>query len=102
MNRILTASATKTAFYDLLYKVAQGDTEIIVTQNGKPAAALISIQELSQLKETIDILTDTPMMRQIAAGRRYYKSHRKGLSFEDIFGEPLLPPRLRKKPGASL
>ena len=90
MIKTLTASEAKTSFYNLLAKVSHGDIEVIVTRNGKPAAALISINELSQLKETIDVLTDPAMMQQIMSSRRFYRKHRKGLSFEDVFGLSLI------------
>ena len=91
MTKTFTASETKSSFYDLLSKVSNGNVEIIVTRNGKPAAVLMSVGELSQLKETIDVLSDPDMMHQVAVSNPYYKKHRHGKSFEDVFGEPLLP-----------
>jgi hypothetical protein len=36
-------------------------------------------------------------MRQIRASERYFAKGGKGLSFEDVFGEPLLPVKKRKR-----
>jgi hypothetical protein len=35
-------------------------------------------------------------MSQIAESRTFYKTKRKGLSFEDVFGEPLAPVKKRR------
>ena len=96
MTKTFTASEAKTSFFDLLAKVAKGDLEVIVTKNGKPAAALISVDELTQLKETIDVLIDPSLMKQVAASRIFYKKNRRGLAFEDVFGEPLVPRRRKR------
>ena len=39
---------------------------------------------------TDDILCDPDMMKQIKQSRRFYARGAKGLSFEDVFGEPLV------------
>jgi antitoxin YefM len=35
-------------------------------------------------------------MSQIAESRAFYKTKHKGLSFEDVFGEPLTPVKKRR------
>jgi hypothetical protein len=35
-------------------------------------------------------------MSQIAESRAFYRSKGKGLSFEDVFGEPLAPMKKRR------
>lgn len=48
------------------------------------------------LKETLDVLSDPDLLSQIAQSREFYKTKRKGLSFEDLFGEPLSPIKKRR------
>ena len=69
----------------------------IVTRNGKPAAVLLNYAEYERLKETLDVLTDSALMKQIAQSRRFYKADRTGLTFEDVFGEPLAPAKRRPR-----
>ena len=52
---------------------------------------------LERLKETVDVLSDPVLMRQIRASRRYFVKGRRGLSFEDVFGEPIAPAKRRAR-----
>lgn len=60
-----------------------------MTKNARPAAILINVDEYTRLKETVDVLSDPALMGQISQSRVFYRSKRKGLSFEDVFGKPL-------------
>lgn len=42
---------------------------VVITRNGEPAAVLISPDDLASLEETLEILSDKTLMRQIAEGR---------------------------------
>jgi hypothetical protein len=35
-------------------------------------------------------------MRQIAESRAFYQSGKQGLSFDDVFGKPITPPKKRR------
>ena len=72
----------------------------VVAKNTTPAAAAIQgaseVDEYTRLKETVDVLSDPGLMSQIAESRAFYKTKHKGLSFEDVFGEPLTPVKKRR------
>lgn len=89
MTKILPASEVKTKFYRLIDRIAVGD-EVIVTKNGRPTVAMLSAQELSSLKETLDVLGDPELMRQIRSSQREIRQGSRRYSFEEIFGEPLV------------
>jgi prevent-host-death family protein len=93
MPRTLPISEVKTRLPELVMGVAERDEEIVVTKNGRPAAMLVSYEEYQRQKETLDILSDPDMMAQIRESRRFYARGAKGLSFEDVFGEPLVKPK---------
>jgi hypothetical protein len=42
---------------------------------------------------TTDVLNDLGLLRQIEKSRAFYAAGGKGLSFENVFGEPLRPVR---------
>lgn len=89
MTKILPASEVKAKFYKLIDGVAVGD-EVIVTKNGKPTVAILNADELSSLKETLDVLSDPELMRQIRASEREIRRGARLYSFEEVFGEPLV------------
>ena len=91
MSKTLPISEVKTRLPELVAGVAEREEEIVVTKNGRPTAVLVSYKEYRRQQETLDILCDPDMMKQIRQSRRFYAKKAKGLSFEDVFGEPLAP-----------
>jgi hypothetical protein len=49
------------------------------------------------LQATRDVLNDPELMRQIRASEGFFASGAKGLSFEDVFREPLSVTRKRRR-----
>ena len=97
MTKILPISEVKARLPELVVGVLEREEEVIVTRNGRPAAMLVNIGEYERLKETLDVLSDPGLMRQIEESRAFYAAGGKGLSFEDVFGEPLRQARKRRR-----
>ena len=97
MAKTLPISEVKTRLPELVSGVEEREEEIVVTRNGKPAAVLVNFGEYERLKETLDVLSDQALMRQIRRSKQFYSKDRKGLSFEKVFGEPLHAPKGRKR-----
>ena len=95
MSKILPISEVKARLPELVTGVAEREEEIVVTRNGKPAAVLVSYDEYERLKDTLEVMGDATLMKQIRASEAYFAGGGKGMSFEDVFGEPLR--RVRKK-----
>jgi antitoxin YefM len=94
--KTLSVSEAKTRLPELVAGVQEREEEVVVTKNGRPAAVLVNVQEYARLKETLDVLSDPAVMRQIAESRAFYKAGKKGLSFEDVFGELITPAKKRR------
>ena len=97
MSRTLPLSEVKARLPELVAGVQEREEEVIVTKNGRPAAVLINVHEYERLKETLDVLSDPELLQQISQSRNFYRAGKKGLSFEDVFGEPLARPRPRRR-----
>lgn len=97
MAKILPISEVKARLPELVSRVQERDDEVVVTRNGKPAAVLVNYAEYERLKETLDVLSDPTLMRQIEQSRAFYAAGGRGESFEDVFGEALLPARKRRR-----
>ena len=91
MTRTLPISEVKTHLPELVSMVDGRDEQIVVTRKGKPTAVILSYGEYERLRETLDVLSDPTMMRQIHRSLAYFAKRGKGRSFEDVFGEPLVP-----------
>jgi antitoxin YefM len=94
--KTLSLSEVKTRLPELVAGVQEREEEVVVTKNGRPAAILINIDEYARLKETLDVLSDPVLMKQISRSQAFYKTGKKGLSFEDVFGEPFTPVKKRR------
>lgn len=53
---------------ELLSDVADRRDHVVVTRNGRPAAALVPIDEYQALEETAEILSDTATVDSLQAG----------------------------------
>ncbi|HIA14077.1 MAG TPA: type II toxin-antitoxin system Phd/YefM family antitoxin [Nitrospirales bacterium] len=91
MSRTLPISEVKARLPELVTGVAEREEEIIVTRKGKPVAVLVNHSEYESLKETLDVLSDPELMKQIQKSKTFFAKSKKGFSFEDVFGEPLVP-----------
>jgi antitoxin YefM len=97
MAKILPISEVKARLPELVTGVEEREQDVIVTRNGKPAARLVSYAQYESLKETLDVLSDPGLMRQIRRSLVEIAAGKKGYSFEEVFGEPLAPRRRSTK-----
>ncbi len=97
MSKTLPISEVKARLPELVTGIAEREEEVVVTRNGKPAAVLINYAEYERVKETIDILSDSDLMRQIRKSQAFYETGQKGFSFDEVFGELLIPPKKRRR-----
>ncbi len=97
MSKTLPISEVKARLPELVTGVAEREEEIVVTRHGRPAAMLVNYDEYRRQRDALDILSDPDMMKQIRQSRRFYVKNTKGLSFEDVFGEPRVPVKKRAR-----
>jgi antitoxin YefM len=97
MARTLPLSEVKTRLPELVAGVEEREEEIVVTKNGRPAAVLVNVHEYERLKETLDVLSDPDLMKQIRQSEVFFSSGNKGLSYEEVFGGPLTRKRKRRR-----
>ena len=97
MSKTLPISEVKTRLPELVSGVAEREEEIIVTRNGKPAAVLVNYDEYERLKDSLEVLSDPDLMKQIRRSKSFYAKGKQGMSFEAVFGEPLQARKQRKR-----
>lgn len=97
MDRFLPITEVKARLPELVSGVEEREERIVVTRNGKPSALLVSMAEYSQLKETLDVLSDPDLMRQIRASARFFAKGGRGLSIDEVFGATAAPRRRRSR-----
>jgi prevent-host-death family protein len=68
MAKTVPVREFRTRLSELLSDVADRRDHVLVTRNGKPAAALVPIDEYEALEETAEILSDSATLAAIEAG----------------------------------
>ncbi len=97
MSKTMPISEVKTRLPELVSGVEEREEEIVVTRNGKPAAVLVNYDEYQRLKDTLDVLSDPVLMKQIGQSKSAYAKGQQGQSFAAVFGEPLVVVKPRRK-----
>lgn len=83
--KTLSLSEAKMKLSHLVESVNKTSNEVVITKNGKPAAVLISPDELEGWRETIAILSDKDFVSEIQRGLKQLKSgQHKTYSLSDL------------------
>lgn len=70
MTEMLPLSDVKARLSELVDRVERQDDRIVLTRNGRPAAVLLSADDLESLEETLAVLSDPDLTARIRAGER--------------------------------
>ena len=97
MAKTLPLSEVKTRLPELIAGVDEREDEVIVTKNGRPAAVIVNVREYESLRETLDVLSDPELMKQIRQSEGFFAAGKKGMSIAEVFDEAGSPPRKRKR-----
>jgi len=70
MPETIPLSSVKAHLSELVDRVESQHDRVVVTRNGKPAAVLVSHDDLESLEETLAIMSDPTLMAQIRASEQ--------------------------------
>lgn len=96
ISNILTASEARTNLYDILEEVGKKLRRFIITHHGKPQAVVMPIEDIESWEETLDILSNKKLMRDIRQAEKDYRAG-KFYTLEEVEKEILDKSRLSKK-----
>lgn len=82
--KTLSLSEAKMKLSELVDKVQHADEEVVITRNGRPAAVLISPDELESMRETIEIKADRDLMKEIQAGLKALQGKIRLYTLEEL------------------
>lgn len=74
MSETLSLAHVKAKFSEMVDRVEHTHDRITVTRNGRPAAVLISPDELASLEDTLDLLSDPQAMNDLRESRAAYEA----------------------------
>ncbi len=70
MSETIPFTEAKAHLSDLVDRTSREHERFILTRNGRPAAVLLSPEDLESLEETVDILQDRALLDSIRRSRR--------------------------------
>jgi antitoxin YefM len=70
MPETVPLASVKAHLSELIDRVHDQHERVIVTRNGRPAAVLLSPDDLESLEETLAVLSDPVLRKQVESGRR--------------------------------
>ncbi|MGH2554268.1 MAG: type II toxin-antitoxin system Phd/YefM family antitoxin [Actinomycetota bacterium] len=83
MSETLPLAEIKARLSEIVDKVEGRHERVTLTRNGRPAAVLISPDDLQALEDTLDLLSNPKALREIAQARRAIAKG-KGIRADDL------------------
>jgi antitoxin YefM len=84
MSETMSLSSVKTRLSELVDRVEGQHDRVVVTRNGRPAAVLISNDDLEELEETLAIMSDPALMAQIQESEQALSSGDQGTTLAEL------------------
>ncbi len=70
MSATLPLAHVKSKFSEMVDRVEHTHDRIVVTRNGRPAAVMISPDDLASLEDTLELLSDPDAMAELTEAKR--------------------------------
>ena len=70
MSETIPLAQVKSKFSEMVDRVEHTHDRIVVTRNGRPAAVMISPDELASLEDTLELLSDAEAVAELAEARQ--------------------------------
>ncbi len=83
MSESIPLADAKARFSEMVERVVSQQERVVVTRNGRPAAVLVSPDDLETLEETLAVLSDPSLAASVAAGREAAR-HGDVVTLDDI------------------
>jgi prevent-host-death family protein len=84
MSETMSLAAVKSRFSELVDRVERQQDRVIVTRNGKPAAVLISADDLQSLEETLAVMSDRSVAAQIRESQKAIVAGESGAGMDEL------------------
>lgn len=86
LSSVMTASQARANFFDIAEEASRFSRRFTITVHGKPAVVVMSLDELEGMEETIDIMSDPKLMRDLRKSEADLKAGRV-YPLEDVIKE---------------
>jgi prevent-host-death family protein len=84
MTETLSLSYVKAHLSEIADRVEGEHERVVVTRKGRPAAVLVSPEDLESLEETLAVLSDPALMQQIRESEAELERGEEGIALEGL------------------
>jgi antitoxin YefM len=84
IDSYVPVTKAKALFLDMIRMIDDQENTIAITKNGVPRAVLMSMEQYEGMRETMTVLGDTEMMRQIRDSQQAIKDKKPLIDLEDL------------------
>lgn len=74
IESFVPVTQAKAKLLDIVRQIGDTDDTVAITKNGVPEAVLLSMKKFEGLLETIDILSDSEMVKQLRTSAKEIKA----------------------------
>jgi prevent-host-death family protein len=67
---VLPLADAKNRLSEVVDRLEREHGRVVITKHGRPAAVMLSVEDLESLEETLEILSDAALMRSIRRAER--------------------------------
>lgn len=86
LSSTMTVSDARSNLYDMMEEVRKYLRRFVITHHGKPQAVLMPVEDLESWEETLDILSNKKLMRDLRQSEKERKAG-KVFPLEDVLKE---------------
>jgi antitoxin YefM len=72
----LSLADVKNRLSEVIERLEREHGRVVVTKHGRPAAVMLSVEDLESLEETLEILSDPKLLAEVRKGDRDVKAGR--------------------------
>jgi antitoxin YefM len=84
IDNYIPVTKAKARLLDIIRMINDREDTIAITKNGIPRAVIMSMEQYEAMRETMAILGDVEMMKQIRCSRNEVKENRPLVDLEDL------------------
>ena len=85
IDSYIAVTKAKAKLLDMIRNIDDRDDTIAITKNGIPKAVIMSMEQYEAMCETIAIMADEDMMKQMRASIKDMEDKKSLVDLEDIF-----------------
>lgn len=85
IDSYIAVTKAKAKLLDMIRDIDNRDNTIAITKNGVPKAVMMSMEQYEAMGETMAIMADKEMMKQMRASIKEMQAGKSLVDLEDIF-----------------